>query len=69
MLDYLLFALQFTPSSLGLTLAFYGFYFGVMGRDLSELCSDHMAATIGVSKIDHKDKRNPRKKNNGLNPF
>lgn len=30
-------------------LIFYGTYFGVLGRDLSEYCADKMAATIGVS--------------------
>lgn len=34
------------PASL---LIFYGTYFGVLGRDLSEICADKMAATIGVS--------------------
>lgn len=35
-------------SSIGLLLVFYGVYFGVLGRDLSELCTDKMAQTIGV---------------------
>lgn len=35
-------------SSIGLHLIFYGVYFGVVGRDLSELCSEKMAQTIGV---------------------
>lgn len=28
---------------------FYGLYFGVLGRDVAEYCSDKMAASIGVS--------------------
>jgi len=28
---------------------FYGLYFGVVGRDFSETCTDVMAASIGVS--------------------
>lgn len=27
---------------------FYGVYFGVLGRDVSEICADKMAANIGV---------------------
>ncbi|XP_076193649.1 RING finger protein 175 [Aptenodytes patagonicus] len=30
-----------------MTLLFYGLYYGVMGRDFAEVCSDHMASTIG----------------------
>ena len=30
---------------------FYGGYFGVLGRDLSELCAEEMASTIGVSTL------------------
>lgn len=32
-----------------LLLVYYGLYFGVLGRDLSEICTDKMAANIGVS--------------------
>ena len=32
-----------------IVLFFYGGYFGVLGRDLSELCAEEMASTIGVS--------------------
>lgn len=31
----------------GLLFVFYGLYYGVLGRDLSEICTDKMAATIG----------------------
>ncbi|TFK16218.1 kelch-like protein 2 [Platysternon megacephalum] len=34
---------------LGVILLFYGLYYGVMGRDFAEICSDYMASTIGVS--------------------
>jgi hypothetical protein len=27
---------------------FYGVYYGVLGRDIAEICSDLMAAKIGV---------------------
>lgn len=36
----------------GVVLLFYGLYYGVMGRDFAEICSDYMASTIGVSIID-----------------
>lgn len=34
---------------IGFTFIFYGVYYGVVGRDLSEICADKMAASIGVS--------------------
>ena len=33
---------------LGVTLIFYGVYYGVMGRDFAELCVDYMAAGMTV---------------------
>ena len=33
---------------LSASLIFYGMYFGVLGRDFSELCIDHMAASMKV---------------------
>lgn len=33
----------------GIVSLFYGLYYGVMGRDFAEICSDYMASTIGVS--------------------
>lgn len=33
----------------GLLFVFYGLYYGVLGRDISEICADKMAAHIGVS--------------------
>lgn len=33
----------------GLTFVYYGLYFGVLGRDISEICADKMAVNIGVS--------------------
>lgn len=33
---------------LGVVMLFYGLYYGVMGRDFAEICSDYMASTIGV---------------------
>lgn len=32
----------------GVVLLFYGLYYGVMGRDFAEICSDFMASTIAV---------------------
>lgn len=33
----------------GLLFVFYGLYYGVMGRDVSEICADKMASHVGVS--------------------
>ena len=33
----------------GLLFLFYGLYFGVLGRDMAEICTDKMAAHIGVN--------------------
>lgn len=33
---------------IGLMFVYYGLYFGVLGRDISEICADKMAANIGV---------------------
>lgn len=33
----------------GLLLIFYGLYYGVLGRDFAEICSESMASHIGVS--------------------
>lgn len=30
-------------------LIFYGLYYGVLGRDIAEICADKMASHIGVS--------------------
>lgn len=38
-----------TAMDFGLLLLFYGLYFGVVGRDFAEVCTDKMAAHIGVS--------------------
>lgn len=32
----------------GLLFVFYGLYYGVLGRDISEICADKMASHIGV---------------------
>lgn len=32
----------------GLLLVFYGLYYGVLGRDIAEVCADKMASHIGV---------------------
>lgn len=35
----------------GLMFVYYGLYFGVLGRDLSEICADKMASNIGVKAL------------------
>lgn len=35
----------------GVVLLFYGLYYGVLGRDFAEICSDYMASTIGVQAL------------------
>lgn len=37
----------------GVSLLFYGLYYGVLGRDFAEMCADFMASTVGVSRADH----------------
>ena len=32
----------------GLLFLFYGLYYGVLGRDVAEICADRMASLIGV---------------------
>lgn len=32
-------------------LIFYGLYYGVLGRDIAEICADKMASHIGVSSL------------------
>uniref|UniRef100_A0A8D0L9V1 Ring finger protein 175 n=1 Tax=Sphenodon punctatus TaxID=8508 RepID=A0A8D0L9V1_SPHPU len=42
----------------GVILLFYGLYYGVMGRDFAEICSDYMASTIGFYNISGMPTRN-----------
>ncbi|XP_068798456.1 RING finger protein 175 [Struthio camelus] len=35
----------------GVILFFYGLYYGVMGRDFTEICSDYMASTTGFYNV------------------
>jgi len=37
----------------GMLLAFYGLYFGVLSRDIADLCSDTIAQNLGVSPGSH----------------
>lgn len=39
----------------GVIMLFYGLYYGVMGRDFAEICSDYMASTIGVRAFCDRD--------------
>jgi len=48
-MNYLFLQLPNTWMDVGLMFCFYGLYIGVLGRDISEICSDKMAAAIGVS--------------------
>lgn len=34
----------------GVSLLFYGLYYGVLGRDFAEMCADFMASTVGVGR-------------------
>lgn len=36
----------------GVSLLFYGLYYGVLGRDFAEMCADFMASTVGVRIAD-----------------
>ena len=40
-----------TSMDFGLLVMFYGLYFGVVSRDIAEVCSDTMAAHIGVGSL------------------
>ncbi|XP_041051030.1 RING finger protein 175 isoform X2 [Carcharodon carcharias] len=42
----------------GVILLFYGLYYGVMGRDFAEICSDYMASTIGFYNCGSMPSRN-----------
>jgi len=47
-----IFHLQEAAAAVGGMCLFYGLYFGVLGRDVAELCSDWMtASTIGASQV------------------
>ncbi|KAF4011956.1 hypothetical protein G4228_003800 [Cervus hanglu yarkandensis] len=35
----------------GIVSLFYGLYYGVMGRDFAEICSDYMASTLGFYSV------------------
>lgn len=50
-INFLFGAKPSTWMDLGLLFIFYGLYYGVLGRDLAEVCADKMASHIGVSKI------------------
>jgi hypothetical protein len=39
-----------TWMDVGLLFLFYGLYYGVLGRDIAEICADKMASHIGVSE-------------------
>jgi RING finger protein 121/175 len=38
-----------TALDFGILIMFYGIYYGVLGRDMAESCTDRMASKIGVS--------------------
>ena len=38
-----------TAMEVGVTILFYGLYFGVLGRDFAEICADKIASKLGVS--------------------
>ncbi|XP_064482329.1 E3 ubiquitin ligase Rnf121-like isoform X2 [Ornithodoros turicata] len=42
-----------TWMDIGLLMLFYGLYFGLLGRDISEIITDRMACTIGIPRVLH----------------
>ena len=40
-----------TAMEFGVTVLFYGLYFGVLGRDFAEICADKIASKLGVSNF------------------
>ena len=40
-----------TSMEFGVTVLFYGLYFGVLGRDFAEICADKIASKLGVSTL------------------
>lgn len=50
-LNVLLLVKPQTSMDFGLLLLFYGLYFGVVARDIAEVCADTMAAQIGVRTL------------------
>lgn len=47
-LNFLLLLSPTTALDVSLLVMFYGVYYGVLSRDIAEICSDRMAAKIGV---------------------
>ena len=48
-INVLLYISPDTAMGAGVTIIFYGLYYGVLGRDCAEICTDKMAAKMGVS--------------------
>jgi len=49
-----IFHIQHTTAAVGSTCLFYGLYFGVLGRDVAELCAEWMANAVGITKAQQK---------------
>ena len=52
LMSFWLFCCRIKPEDamdFGISLLFYGLYYGVLERDFAEMCADYMASTIGVS--------------------
>jgi RING finger protein 121 len=47
-LNFLLFISPTAALDVSVLMMFYGVYYGVLGRDIAEVCSDKMASKIGV---------------------
>ena len=47
-LNLMLYISPDTAMGAGITIIFYGLYYGVLGRDCAEICTDKMAAKMGV---------------------
>ncbi len=43
-----------TALDFGILIMFYGIYYGVLGRDMAESCTDRMASKIGVIRFEKK---------------
>jgi len=43
------FNIEFSSAYVGILFIFYGLYFGVLGRDFAEMCTDRMASVMGFT--------------------
>ena len=50
-INFLFFISETAAIDCSIMLIFYGIYFGVLARDIAEICSDSMASKIGVHNL------------------